>query len=284
MFALSHMMLKTLSYNYPDSDANNTSLIRFTTVLALNYYYINYVDKKTYSFSELKYNISFWVRLSSSYIILLSLANSVFYLRYSTAIAFMFVSPVVIGTYSIIFLKEKLRLRTVVGLILCLTAIGVYIYGDQESDKFENDTGKFMLGIFWGIISLLGTSAMMISIKSLVQKVDSFVINYFIGMFSTAVSIIVLVVFNLSFTFRLGEVLLSFLSGFFFTCALVFVNSSVKFNNLLAMSCISYLTIVYGFLFGFVFFGESIKLTDFVASFIIIGYNLYDVLYPSKDK
>ena len=45
---------------------------------------------------------------------------------------------------------------------------------------------------------------------------------------------------------------------------------------------ITYLNIVFIFIFGFLFFGEKIYITDIIGSLMILGFQIYNVIFPVK--
>lgn len=280
-YALANLMMKFISIYYPDANPSTTSLYRFIVMFLLSYIYIANRNIPFLNISEVNSKYILGIRILTAYAISFSFANSTHYLRLGTAISFFFISPIFTSLASIYYFKDKCKTHNVIGLSVCIFAMLMITNSEAEADK-ENKNLNLGLGIFWGMISLISTVAMIISTKMLVMEIDSINLNYFIGKYSTLIGFIICVVTNNLFYLYPGYILLTSLNGLLFWCALYFMNISLKINNLIAVSCIGFLSLVYAFGFGLIFFGEKLRFVDIIACFIIFGFNFFTVLYPNS--
>ena len=111
---------------------------------------------------------------------------------------------------------------------------------------------------------------------------NSININYNVGRFSSLIGGVLALVSGSFFYLKPGYVFFTSMNGLFFWCALYFMNISLRVNNLIAVSCIGFLSLVWAFGFGVFFFGEKLKYTDILASLIIFSFNIYTVIFPPK--
>jgi len=175
--------------------------------------------------------------------------------------------------------NRKIKFVELTQVLAMLMITNSEIKSDQDNPNL--DIG---LGCLWGTSSLVATVVMIISTKMLMNEIDSINLNYFIGKFSTFIGVGICLVNRSIFYLYPGYVLLTTLNGLFFWCALYFMNISLKINNLIATSCIGFLSLVYAYGFGLFFFGEKLGSVDVLASFIIFGFNIYSILYPDPQE
>lgn len=282
-YALANLMMKYIAIYYNDANAYTTGFYRFIILWVLSNLYMTNRQIKYIQISEVKSKHILAIRIISAYIIALSLANSTHYLRLGTAISFFFISPVFTCIASIYFFKDKCKLQNVIGLTTCMIAMLLITNSESEADKV-NENLNLPLGILWGTISLAATVAMIISTKMLVIELDSLNINYFVGKFSTIIGFIICLLTNSLFYLKPVYILLTSLNGLFFWCALYFMNISLKINNIIAVSCIGFLSLVYAFGFGIILFDEKLNFIDIFACVIIFSFNLYSIIFPVEQK
>jgi len=277
-FALSNLILKFISKYYPNASGNTTTLYRFIIMSLISYLYLYLRKLEFIPITNVKSKFTLGIRILSAYITVLALTNSVFYLRLGTSIAFMFISPIFTSVASIYIFNDKFKQQNVVGLILCIVAM--LMITSSESSGNDNPNFDIRFGLFWGTLSTIGTIAMVITTKMLVKDIDSINLNYFIGLYSSYIGILLCSVTGNLIYFQIGYILLACLNGLTFWCALYFMNISLKINNLIAVSCIGFLSLVYAFGFGLIFFNEGLKFIDVIASFIIFSFNIYSIIFP----
>ncbi len=282
-YALSNLMIKFITINYPEAKADTLSLYRFIVMFLLTYIYVVKRNVNLIEVSQIQSKYKLAIRILSAYTIAYSLGNSVHYLRLGTAISFFFITPIFTSLASIYFFKDKCKTQNVIGLTVCIISMLMITNSESIIEK-ENKNVNLSLGLFWGICSLISTVAMIITTKMLVDEIDSINLNYLIGKYSTIIGLIVCIITNSLFYIYPGYILLTSLNGLFYWCALYLMNLSLKINNLIATSCISFLSLVYAYGFGFIIFGETIRFIDLIASLFIFGFNIYSIIYPPPEE
>jgi drug/metabolite transporter (DMT)-like permease len=55
---------------------------------------------------------------------------------------------------------------------------------------------------------------------------------------------------------------------------------AMKLNTINTISFIEYLSLVYGYIIGVIFFGEALKITDLIGCGIIVGYSAFSIINP----
>jgi drug/metabolite transporter (DMT)-like permease len=289
LYAMSNLSTKFISKYYPDSDPNTTSFYRFISVYILTIIYVYQNKIKISKLSEVKSKGILLIRIFSAYGIALFLNISVKYLRLGVVNSFFFISPIFTGIASIYFFKDKCTTRSILGLFLCLFSMFLITLSEKsiinDNNNINNEKNiNYGLGMFSGLGITFSTVAMITATKKLVSEMDSISINYRVGEICSLIGFVICVYSGSLFYLKIGYIFLTFLNGALFWCAIYVMNLSLKINNLIAVNCIGYLTLVYAFGFGIIFFDEPLRFIDFLASLIIFSFNLYSVIIPEKKE
>lgn len=280
-FAVSNLSIKFIAFYYPEADASITSFYRFLVIFFLSILYMKKTETKSLELNEIKSKFLLFIRIVCAYFIAISFANSAYYLRLGTAITFFFISPIFTSFASVYFFNDKFRLQNLIGMIICIFSL-IMIVNSESKNNEKNPNSNIFIGSMWGIFCTASTVSVVISTKYLVNEIDSNNLNYLLGKYNSIIAIIVCIFSNTLFYFNFGFFLLSLLNGLTFWTALYFLNISLKINNLIAVSCIGFLSLVYAFTFGVIFFGEKLSITDILGSLFIFTFNIYSILFPMK--
>jgi drug/metabolite transporter (DMT)-like permease len=151
------------------------------------------------------------------------------------------------------------------------------------TDQTKNSTTLF-LGLFWSFVTILLFSSGVLITKILVNDIDPEVMLLYSGIFGSFLSFIFIIIFRIQFILDFGFILLCMGNGFFNFCGLMLQLNNIKSNQVILISCFSFLPIFYAFIFGVLFFGEGITINDFFAFSLIICYSLYNLKYPPKQN
>lgn len=284
--SIGNLFLKIITKNYPNTNGINIALFRLTTLAFLSFTLLKILGKKITSFGEIEKKPFFIYRIFSNFIVSFSLANSIYYLRYGTAIALSRVSPLFSSVFSVIFLKEKCLLRYLVGLSTGFFSVFLFSYGDMKSEILDEkkDSSFLLLGLFWSFIHIFCFSSGLLVTKVLVKDLAAEIMIFYLGIGGMMLSVFFIFVLNLNFMFEFGFVFLCVCNGFFQFCAMMFNLNNIRSNKILLISCFSFLPILYAFVFGILFFGEGVTLNDLFGFCILIGYCIYSVVYPPKKE
>jgi len=267
---------KSITYNYPDPDVILILFYRSITILLLSYAYVNYLNLEIFNLKNISVPIPFSIFNAALISMAIAVATSVNYIRIGTTNAFIGIAPVAASVISVLFLKDKCAPRYFIGFFGCSVAVYLMTIGDQEGSF---DSPYVFLGIIWAVVCLVSRTAIIVSGKMLANKIDSHSIVFYMGLIGTIFSVIVLL-FTGYTSHDFYFIVLSCLTGACFWLGIFLQNIALKLNSINTVSFIDYLSLVYGYLFGIIFFNEGIKLTDIVGCCIIIGYSVYSFIYP----
>jgi len=284
--AMSNLILKIIIKNYPKTNGTNIAFFRLAAMAFFSYMIIKLLNKKVIPFHEIEKKPLFIYRICSNFINSFALANSIYYLRYGTAIALSRVSPLFSSVFSVIFFKEKCLIRYLVGLSSGIFAVFLFSYGDMKNDIFDENKNSSHLfqGLFWSCITILTLSSNIVVTKVMIRDLAAEMLIFYQGIGGVMLAVFFIFMLNLNFIFEFGFILLSLCNGFFVFCAMMFNMNNLRSNQILLYSCFSFMPILYAFVFGVVFFGEKVSLYDLFGSCILIGYCIYNVLYPPKKE
>ncbi len=267
---------KAITFNYPNPDVILILLYRSLTILLLSSAYIRYLKLELFNLLKIETPFSFVVFNLALISMAISVATSVKYIRIGTTNAFIGVAPVAASIISVLFLNDKFAPRHLYGFTGCTIAVYFMTIGERE-DSF--DTLFSFLGILWAFVSFLSRTTIIVSGKMLSGKIDSHSLVFYMGAIGTFFSLIVL--FSQGYSaHEFYFIFLSCLTGVCFWFGIFLQNIALKLNSINTISFIDYLSLVYGYLLGILFFNEGIKVTDIIGCCLIIGYSIYSFLYP----
>jgi len=282
--AISSLFLKIIAKNFPNTNGLNISFYRFISINFFSYMIIRFMNKKIVSLKDIDQKYLFFYRIGSTFIFSFALANSIYYLRYGTAIALSRLSPLFSSIFSVFFLKEKCLLRYFIGLSLGMLSVILFSYGDLKNEISESDINKsdLFFGLFWSFVNVFCHSSGTVINKILVKDIEPEVFMFYLSIGGLILSVFFILILQIKFIYNINFILLSLCHGFFHFLGMFFNLNNIKSNQIILISCFSFLPIFYAFIFGILFFEESITLLDFFGFSIMLIYSLYNVLYPPK--
>jgi drug/metabolite transporter (DMT)-like permease len=288
MFSLTHLMVKIISKIYPGTNGANISIFRYFIITAFSYICIKLLKIEIIKFNEIKRYYLFIARIFTNFLLAISSANSIYYLRFGTSIALLRSSPFFVSILSVFILKEKCLFRYFIGLMLGLFAITLFSYGDLKSDfsDFNKKSKQILLGLGWSFIGILCNCFGITATKILVSEIDPLNLIIYLGFTGLSLSILLNIItfeiFKVILLYNFGFVLLSCICGIFDFLTLFFMISNFKNNNLILVNTFSYFSIFLAFLYGILFFGENLTINDFIAFFMLFGFSIYNIKFPPK--
>lgn len=280
-FSISNLIMKITHNYYPDSDSNNIGFNRTLISTALSLVYIRLIEIKIKPINEIERKNILVLRILAAFGIGNAVPNTIAYLRLGTANAFFFVFPVFTVLFAILFMGEKLKQRNLIGIVLCLLALFLYTQTDSE---VVTETQNVFKGVLWGILAIVSSSCTAITTKLLVAEIDSIMLNLYVNGGCIIIHFLFFIFPNCKFLLDFNFILLCFLNGFFFWLALFCMNLMYKVCTLVQTASNNFLAIVYSFIYGVLFYGEPLTLKDIISSGLILGFNLFDALYPLQTE
>ena len=259
-------------------------------IIITNYSLMKYRNEKMTPFSELRHNGWFWTRMLIQFFALETFLLLLRFFRVSTATCFISMGPLIIIFMSCILLKEKFYIRYVYGVFICFGGVMLIVLNEDKNSTDSTIESEhkgiinLICGLICGVAKLFSTATHRVSSKVLIkQNID---INTQLMYPSFAC-----IVLSFIFLFITGEqlkfgFLLLFHCGI--NCLIWLLSTSLilmsfKWIELVKTTAIGYLNIVTVFILGVTFLGEHIFFTDIIGSLIILGFNIYNTMYPPTD-
>ncbi len=243
---------------------------------------------------KLSKNSQMWlcVRSFGQFLALIFTLCSLEKLRVSTANTFISMYPAVVILLSTFLLKERFHWRYPIGVVVCFFGVLLMISNEikpkqslsgKAGEQQVDSTSNTLIGLFWGFCNLFCVASLAVSTKALNN--DNFNqenICLYVGANNLICTSIVIVFIKMHFSYGFYFVMSSVFNAIMYFFATYFYIVSLKRVDLLKTTSLIYVqTIVSAFL-GVIFLGESLYFTDILGSLIILGLNIYNVLYPVK--
>ncbi len=265
----------------------NTFFLIFVMIL------INYKNKQILDPRKFTTNTQFWlcVRTFGQFLAIIFSLNSLEKLRVGTANTFISMTPVAVILLSVFLLKERFHWRYPIGVLICFSGVLLMIsnegngsdLNELENNDKNNNLYDTLIGAFWGTCNLFCIACLAVSTKKLNNaNINNESICFYLGANNLLCALFVIIFIRFSFSFGFYFVLSSIFNAAIYFCATYFNIMSLKGVDLLKTTSLGYIQTVVGALLGALFLGENIYFTDFLGSIIILGYNIYNVLYPVK--
>ena len=213
---------------------------------------------------------------------------AVYYLRVTTVQIITNLNPLIVQVLSIIILKEKCKIRYLVGFIVCF--FGSLFIVKSEVDNSALFEENLIRGFSTSVVKLL-----LISVSQLAEKIiEQKHIPLMSHLFYLGINIIILCFLYLLIFQELSlrevfvdepYIILNITQGILFYFGNILLNIGLMNIDLSGSSIISFSKLVFLIIFGKIFLGLKIKITDFLGMIFIIGYLIYDIKHPfNKEK
>ena len=238
---------------------------------------------------NIHYKTWFYIRNIGIYICIFTWMVSLSIFRLSTCQIVGGMNPFLTILFSIIFLKDKFHKIYGIGIIICFIGSSIIILNERTTNN-NNDNNKIKtIGeIFIGILSLT-INVTLFSLGNVGQK---FLCNenltaeeqtLYFGFYSVLISG-TFCIFNMNFGLSNIKYCLYCMSNgiIFYICN--YLNSvSFKYIEISKLMPITYLSVVLIVFFGSYIFDENLYFTDIIGASLIIGFIIYNGMYPPKN-
>ena len=274
--------MKSIRFVYKDYYTDNTVILwRFIPVTVIGYYLGKYNGAKVLRHSEIPHLKWFLMRNAAAYIFIMCWTRMYLYFRAATVSVICQINPLVVILFSVLLIGEKFYMRYLIGVILCIIGSAIIIFNDkkpQSTSTILND--NIFAGICFGIgnITLCGLSLIGQKVVSK-DGMEANLQNFYFGLYNLVPAFVVCL-FSGYFGFNIGYLLYSALNGVFFYMGNYLTSVAFKYIAASKFIPITYLSIIFTFVFSFIFLGEPIFFMDAVGSAIIIGFQYYNMEYP----
>lgn len=282
LWALNGVQMKTFRKFYPECYSDNTVLFwRMFIVAIIGFGLCKYNNIKIQSHSELKHLYWFLIRNATGYIFIICWIKMYSYFRVSTISVIGGVTPLLIIILSVILLKEKFYFRYIYGVFLCIIGSAIIIFNDRKPQaKTQILDDNIFVGILFGICNISLVSLSCIGQKILTKEgMDIDLQNYYFGLYNSVAAFIFSVLQG-EFTFNIAYILYVSSNGLIFYLANYISTLSFKYIAISKLQPISYLCIVFTFIFSAILLGEPIFFSDIIGAAIIISFQYYNFINP----
>jgi drug/metabolite transporter (DMT)-like permease len=227
------------------------------------------------------------------------------YFRVSTCQCIVNCNPVIVLIISSFLLKEKFYPRYIVGIIVCFLGAFLIISNERKPTDVNNTNDsnnetrnllEFFLrhldddnkgnNVFYGAIAA-GTHLLITSFANFGQReiakegISEGEQNIWMGVFNCVPAFIVMLVQGKTRIENIKYILYVMTNAPIFYLANYYNAEALKYISINKLNPITYLTIVFVFILGYLLLGEKVYLTDILGSIIIIGFQLYNIYVPT---
>ena len=274
-------------------DEYSFTIWRCLFILMVNYCFMRFKNETMTPFSQLKNNIWFWVRVIIQFVALQTMLMLISFFRVSTATCFISMAPLAIVVMSCMLLGEKFFMRYIYGIFICFGGVLLIVMNEKKEGSTGEDTKvkdsptlyTLVCGFLCGCAQLLAVAVHRVSSKVLVkQKIDMNTQLMYPSFACIVLSFIFIPLCGKEFKCGFWLSFHSGLNCLIWLLSTILILVSFKGIELVKTTAIGYLNIVTVFILGVLFLGETIYLTDVLGSLLILGFNIYNTMYPPKDE
>ena len=274
-------------------DEYSFTIWRCLFILMVNYCFMRFKNETMTPFSQLKNNIWFWVRVIIQFVALQTMLMLISFFRVSTATCFISMAPLAIVVMSCMLLGEKFFMRYIYGIFICFGGVLLIVMNEKKEGSTGEDTKvkdsptlyTLVCGFLCGCAQLLAVAVHRVSSKVLVkQKIDMNTQLMYPSFACIVLSFIFIPLCGREFKCGFWLIFHSGLNCLLWLLSTILILVSFKGIELVKTTAIGYLNIVTVFILGVLFLGETIYLTDVLGSLLILGFNIYNTMYPPKDE
>ena len=283
LWGLNGVQIKTFRIYFPESYSDNSALLwRMLIVAFLGYSICKYRNIHIQTIRELKHIYWFMARNATAYIFIMCWIKMFSYFRVSTISVIGGTGPLIIIILSVIFIGEKFYIRYIIGVLLCIVGSSIIILNDRNPEaKQQILNDNVIIGIIYAICNVGLVSFSMIGQKVMVNEgMNVDLQNYYFGLYNTVPALIAHIISGEFLSINIKYILFVMSNGFIFYLANYLTTISLKYIAVSKYQPISYLNIVFTFIFSAIILGEPIFFTDIIGASIIIGFQYYNFQYP----
>lgn len=281
-----NFLIKFYSLYLFEIDAFSFNFWRTIVLMPISYYLIKPKDQELIKISEIKNRKWFFIRVTSNFVVMISLIYSLHYIRLSTVQCFHALNPIVVIILCSCVLNEKFYFRYLIAVILGLLGSILIILNDKKAKQEINETKTFdtLIGIFLALLGTFNLALLIISNKVMVnEKISAYNQIFYIGLNNTLLaSVFILFRFYIQINFFM--IIGGIINGAIYAWALNLYNKGLQSVELSKVSPMSYFSIVTVFILGVIVIKEQLYFTDILGSLIIVASPIYNSYYPINNK
>ena len=286
IWTINSICLKFFINRYNSIFKNKTYLFpRGLSTILISYILGNIYDGKIYPFSHFNSIVvrCILIKANLSFFAMCFWTIAVSYLRITTCQVISSLSPILVVTFSVLFLKEKFYSKYIIGII-CGTVGSVIIILDEHKIKKNEENpslGEYFLGVISIIMNVVFSSFNNIANKYMARKASIYTQMFYLGIFHSAYSFLWML-FTWDFDYTLEYFFASSLQSILFFLGNFFYNLSLTKISMSKYSYLQYSKFVMAFILGWGMLKEEVLMNDMIGTTLIGGYLIYNILIPNK--
>jgi drug/metabolite transporter (DMT)-like permease len=288
VWAIQGIQLKTYHLWFPNIyRINNFIFWRNIGIVGLGYLMCKYKKIEIKKPNQIKYQLWFYIRNIGIYICIITWMKALSIFRLSSCQIFAGMNPLLTIIMSIFILGDKFYIRYLYGIIICFIGSSIIILNERNPNSTNeiNHKGNILIGICSLIINVSLFSLGNIGQKKLCnEKLSPEEQTYYFGVYSLIISFFFCL---FSFDFVISEFfycIYSISNGIVFYLSNYFTSIAFKYIEISKLMPVTYLNVVIIFFLGSFLFNEKIYFSDLIGASMIIGFIVYNGMYPPKSK
>lgn len=289
IYGISNFQLKYIQIAYgSEYDVFSFALWRNLSLTALIYSLIRYKEIEIIPLERIQNKFWFGVRTMGQFGSLVFFMLSLENLRVGTANCFVSMNPAAVVIISTLLLKEKFHIRYAIGICVCFAGVLLIISNESKNIKpnqlkqAESNTLGVIFSVFWGTVNLVTIGCMAVASKFLFKENFGHENQcFYIGATNFLSSILICLISG-KLHANPRFILDSMLNSILFLAATFLNILAVKGVDLNKTTPLNYISIVMSTFLSYIILSEPLFFTDFLGSFIILGYNIYNSMNPVK--
>ena len=209
---------------------------------------------------------------------------AVSYLRISTCQVISSLSPILIITFSVFFLKEKFHNRYILGILCGIVGSVIIILDEKKIKENENkDTSmqEYVIGVISIVLNIVLSSFNNITNKYMAKRVSIYTQMLYLGIFHCTYSLLWMT-FTWDFDYTVPYFFEGALQSVLFFLGNFFYNWSLTKISMSRYSIIQYSKFVMAFILGWEVLEEEVLFNDMIGTTIIGGFMVFNVMFPIK--
>lgn len=276
---------KIIQINYPnDFKTIQFLFLRSISIIFFSLFHTYITKVPLQNPLQLKLKIWFFIRTNINFFGVSAFTLCLWYLRSSTAQILFSLSPIVVIILSYLFLKEKLYWRYFAGIVICIIGAFFIISNEKKSKETGVDKNKdfkdIIIGTSLGVFNIFCVAFSVVANKILVNnRVSIGTQMLYVGIAAFFYSSIFTLIFR-DVCLKIGYLILCLFHGLFFYFGNFFANEAYKRVEISKSIIFHYSQIIFVIVLSLLFLKEPIFWTDVLGFSLIIGYLLYNSLYP----
>ena len=288
VWAIQGLQLKTYHIWFPKTYKINSFIFwRNIGVVSLGYIMCKYKKIEITKPNKIKNKLWFYIRNVGIYICIVTWMKALSIFRLSSCQIVGGMNPLLTIIMSIFILGDKFYIRYLYGIIICFSGSSIIILNERnpESTNEINHNGNISIGILSLIINVSLFSLGNVGQKKLCnEKLSPEEQTYYFGVYSLLIGF-----FFSFFSFDFGisnffYCVYSISNGIVFYLCNYFTSVAFKYIEISKLMPVTYLNVVIIFFLGSFLFHEKIFFSDVIGASMIIGFIVYNGMYPPKSK